>query len=83
MKELVLVSDPVLVAKAPGRAYIQSDGKIIVSTTDGRPPQAKYYKAAYYVAYSVGVTYSEDIATSAIEYLSVDDLSFKGIDFIN
>ena len=83
MKELVLVSDATLVSKASGQAYIQSDGRIVVSTTDGRPPQSKYYKAAYYVDYPVGVTYAEDITTTDMEYLSVDSLSFKGIDFIN
>lgn len=83
MQELELVSDSTLVSKAIGRAYIQSDGRIVVSTLDGRPPQAKYYKAAYYVSYPVGVTYAEDIEACPIEYISVDSLSFKGIDFIN
>jgi hypothetical protein len=83
MQELVLVTDPTLVSSAAGQAYIQSDGRIVVSTTDGSPPQSKYYKASYFVAYPVGVTSSGDIATSEIEYLSVDNLSFIGIDFIN
>jgi uncharacterized phage protein gp47/JayE len=83
MQELKLVSDPTEVSKAMGQAYIQSDGRIVISTIDGRPPQSKYYKAAYYVSYPVGVTYAEDIETCPIEYLNVDSLSFKGIDFIN
>lgn len=83
MQELVLVTDPTLVSTKAGQAYIQSDGRIVVSTTDGSPPQSKYYKASYFVAYPVGVTSSGDIATSEIEYLGVDSLSFIGIDFTN
>lgn len=83
MQELELVSEASLVSKARGRAYIQSDGRIIVSTKDGKPPQSKYYNVAYYVSYPVGTTYVEDIAACPIEYLNVDSLSFKGIDFIN
>lgn len=80
---LELVDDPTKVADAPGRAYIQADGKIIVSTRDGRPPQSKSYSAAYYVTYAAGVMVAQDIQTAPIEYLNVDSVSFRGIDFIN
>lgn len=80
---LELVNDPTKVADASGRAYIQSDGRIIVSTRDGRPPQSKYYNAAYYVSYPSGTMVAQDIQTDPIEYVNVDSLSFRGIDFIN
>lgn len=80
---LELVNDPTKVADSPGRAYIQADGRIIVSTRDGRPPQGKSYSAAYYVTYPAGVMVAQDIQTAPIEYLSVDSVSFRGIDFIN
>jgi hypothetical protein len=83
MVELTLVSDPTLVSSAPGQAYIMSDGNLVVSTTDGKPPQAKYYKAAYYISYPTGVTKVGDIKASEIEYLTADSISFKGIDFTN
>lgn len=80
---LELVDDPTKVADAVGRAYIQSDGKIIVSTKDGRPPQGKNYSASYYVTYPSGTMISGDVATAPMEYISVDSVSFRGIDFIN
>lgn len=80
---LELVDNPTKVADAFGRAYIQSDGRIVVSTRDGRPPQGKSYSAAYYVTYPAGTMVSEDIETAPIEYMSVDSVSFRGIDFIN
>ena len=83
MIELTLVSDPTLVSSAPGQAYISADGSLIVSTTDGMPPQAKHYMAAYYVSYPTGVTEVEDIKTSQIEYLTADSITFKGIEFLN
>lgn len=80
---LELVDDPTKVADAPGRAYIQADGRIVVSTKDGRPPQSKNYSAAYYVTYPSGTMVAHDIHTAPIEHLNVDSLSFRGIDFIN
>lgn len=67
------------VSKSAGSAYIEADGKIIVSTTDGQPPQMKHYMASYYVYYPADVNIVGDIATSTIEYLSVDNLSMKDI----
>lgn len=80
---LEMVDDPTEVADKAGRGYIQSDGKIIVSTRDGRPPQSKSYSAAYFVSYPSGTMTVQDITTSPIEYLNVDSVSFRGIDFIN
>lgn len=80
---LHMVDDPTQVADGLGRGYIQADGKLIISTLDGRPPQGKSYSAAYYVSYPSGAMVSSDITTAPIEYLSVDSVSFRGIDFIN
>jgi hypothetical protein len=71
------------VAKSAGRAYIQADGKIIVSTTDGLPPQTKYYKASYYTYYPADVNPVVDLTTSTMEYLDVDSLSMKDIDVLD
>lgn len=83
MQALTLVDEPTEVADGAGRAYIQADGKIIVSTKDGRPPQGKEYQAAYYVSYPAGTMVSQDITTASVEYINVDAASFRGIDFIN
>jgi uncharacterized phage protein gp47/JayE len=79
---LMLVDDPTEVAKAPVRAYIQADGRLIVSTRDGAPPQSKYYKAAYYVLYPNDVNIADDIDTSEIEYLVVDSASLKDLEIV-
>jgi len=79
---LLLMTNPNDVAKGPGRAYIQADGKIVVSTKDGAPPQTKNYKAAYYVLYPADEILSHDITTSEIEYLLVDSVSLKDIDIV-
>jgi hypothetical protein len=71
------------VSKGPGRAFIQADGKIIVSTKDGQPPQSKYYKASYYTYYPADVNPVMDLNTSEIEYLDIDSLSMKDIDVID
>lgn len=65
---LVLQDDPLDVSGGAGRAYIQSDGKIVVSTKDGQLPDIKSYEVAYYV---YGETGSEDINVASIEYLNV------------
>ena len=69
---LVLQDDPLLVSEGSGRAYIQSDGRIIVSTRDSQLPDLKNYQVAYYV---YGETGSHDIGVTTLEYLSVGDLS--------
>ena len=66
---LVLQSDPLDVSGGPGRAYIQADGKIVVSTKDGLLPDTKNYQAAYYVS---GETGSKDINVAQTEYLTVN-----------
>jgi uncharacterized phage protein gp47/JayE len=71
------------VSKGIGRSYIQSDGKIIVSTTDGLPPQSKFYKAFYYTYYPADANPVEDLETSEIEYLDIDSLSLKDIDVLD
>lgn len=80
---LTLVSSSSEVSKHRGSAYIQGDGKIIVSTTDGNPPQTKYYKAAYYTYYPADENPVGDIETSEIEYLNVDSLSMKDIEVLD
>ncbi len=80
---LALTKTPGDVSKRPGRAYIQGDGRIIVSTTDSQPPHSKHYKAAYYTYYSADVNLVEDIETSGIEYIDVDSLSMRDIEIID
>jgi uncharacterized phage protein gp47/JayE len=80
---LTLVSSPIDVSKETGRAYIQSDGKIIVSTTDGAPPQTKYYKVSYFTYYSADENPVGDIETSEIEYLEIDSTSLRDIEIID
>jgi len=69
---LVLQDDPLDVSGAAGRAYIQSDGRIIVSTRDGQLPDTKDYEVAYYV---FGESGSEDINVAAIESLKIGTLT--------
>jgi hypothetical protein len=71
------------VAKNRGMSYIQADGRIIVSTTDGQAPQTKHYKASYYTYYPADVNPVGDLMTSTIEYLDVDSLSMKDIDVLD
>jgi hypothetical protein len=69
---LVLQSDPLDVSGGPGRAYIEADGKIIVSTKDGQLPDEKEYSVAYYV---FGETGAKDISVASLEYLTVGNFS--------
>lgn len=69
---LVLQDDPLAVSDGPGRAYIQADGKIVVSTKDGSLPDTKKYQVAYYV---YGETGAKDINTASVEYLNVGTFS--------
>lgn len=78
-KLLEMVSSPAEVSSGRGKAYIQSDGRIIVSTVDGKPPYTKKYKASYYTFYGVDEDIVEDIETSPIEYLNVDMISFRDV----
>lgn len=80
---LTMTSTAGEVAKGTGRSYIQADGKIIVSTTDGYPPQTKYYKASYYTYYPADVNPVGDLTTATIEYLDIDSMSMKDIDVID
>jgi len=82
-RPLQLVSDPSLVGRGAGRAYIQGDGRIIVSTTDGRPPQEKEYKVSYYAYYSASESIAADIETSEIEYLTIDSISTKDVEIVD
>ena len=68
---LVLSASPVEVATAQGRGYIRGDGRIIVSTRDGMPPQTKDYKAAYYTYVSPATEFAADITVGDMEYLTV------------
>lgn len=80
---LTLVSSPLEVSRGYGRAYIQADGKIIVSTTDGAPPQTKFYKVSYFTFYAADENPVSDIETSEIEYLDIDGLSLKDIEIVD
>lgn len=80
---LNLVSSPGDVSKGLGRAYIQADGKIIVSTTDGNPPQSKDYKVSYFTYYPADENPVGDIETSEIEYLEIDNISLRDIEIID
>ena len=80
---LYLVSSSGDVSKGLGRAYIQADGKIIVSTTDGAPPQSKYYKVSYFTYYPADENPVGDIDTSEIEYLEIDNISLRDIEIID
>jgi uncharacterized phage protein gp47/JayE len=71
---LVLQSDPLDVSDGPGRAYIQSDVKIIITTRDGGLPDNKTYQVSYYTE---GETGSKDIQTASLEYLTVGTFSIS------
>jgi uncharacterized phage protein gp47/JayE len=80
---LTQVNSPGDVSKVAGNAYIQADGKIIVSTTDGAPPQTKYYKVSYFSYYAADENPVDDIYTSDIEYLEIDSISLRDIEIID
>jgi hypothetical protein len=69
---LVLQLDVQDVSGGPGRAYIQSDGHLVVSTRDGGLPDDKDYAAAYFV---YGETGTEDINVASVEYLNIGQFS--------
>jgi len=68
---LVLAETPLGVSAARGRGYIRADGKIIVSTRDGSPPQLKEYNASYYTYVSSDEDVVGDITVNEMEHLSV------------
>jgi len=76
---LTLVDGPTDVAKGAGRGYIFEDGRILVSSSNGKPPQSKSYKVSYYVSYPEGENIVEDIDTTEIEYLDVDENSLTNV----
>ena len=69
---LVLQSDPLDVSGGAGRAYIQADGKLVVSTKDGLLPDDKNWSVAYYV---YGETGAKDINVNSVEYLTVGNFT--------
>jgi Baseplate J-like protein. len=69
---LVLQTDPLNVSGAAGRAYIQPDGRIVVSTKDGQLPDIKSYQAAYFVYGEKG---SKDINAEGLESLILGNLT--------
>ena len=71
---LVLQDDPLDVSGGYGRAYIRSDGRLIVSTRDGKLPETKKYEVAYYV---YGETGSKDISVASLEYLTVGNFIIR------
>lgn len=80
---LLLVDHPEEVALGSGRGYIQGDGKLIVSTSNGAPPQTKEYAVSYFIDYPSGTSIVEDIEASQIEYLKVDSLSLRDIEILD
>jgi hypothetical protein len=82
-KILELVDTPISVSKNVGRSYIQSDGKIIVSTTDGAPPQSKFYKVSYFTYYAADENPVDDIYTAEIEYIEIDNISLRDIEIVD
>ena len=82
-RTLTLVSDASLVGRGRGRGYIQDDGKIIVSTTDGRPPQEKDYRVSYFAYYTADENVVSDVETSQMEYLAIDAVSTKNIEIVD
>lgn len=82
-RPLSLMSDPSDVGRGPGRGYIQADGRIVVSTTDGRPPQEKSYKVSYYAYYTADENVVSDVVTSQLEYLTVDSISVRNIEIVD
>lgn len=70
---LVLATTPLGVSAAAGRGFIMADGRILVSTTDGTPPQTKTYAASYYTYIVSEKEYSADIQVDTMENLSVTD----------
>jgi len=82
-RPLILVDNPSDVGKGAGRGYILADRRIIVSTTDGRPPQEKTYKVSYYAYYTADENVVSDVLTSQLEYLSVDNVTVKNIEIVD
>lgn len=72
---LVTATSALDVSSSAGRGYILSDGRIVVSTTDGTPPQTKEYTAAYYTYVVAEKEYAGDILVNSMESLSVDSNS--------
>lgn len=71
---LVLQSDPVDVSGGYGRAYIQADGRLIISTKDGYLPDTKNYDVSYYV---YGERGSKDITVASTESLIIGNITIK------
>ena len=69
---LVMADTPLAVSLGQGRGYIMSDGRILVTTLDGAPPQTKEYTAAYYTYVAPESEFSSDIMVDSIESLAVD-----------
>jgi len=69
---LILQPDPLDVSGGPGRGYIQSGGRLIVSTRDGLLPDSKDYQVAYFV---YGETGAKDINVASVEHLNVGQFS--------
>jgi hypothetical protein len=69
---LTMQTDPLAVCNASGRAYIRSDGRLIISTLSGNLPDTNKYSATYWC---YGETGSQDIQTSSLEYLKIGTFS--------
>jgi len=68
---LVSADSPLNVSIAAGRSYIRSDGRIIVSTFDGTPPQTHEYWATYYTYVAPGEEFASDLEVMNTESLVV------------
>ena len=69
---LVLQEDPLDVSGGASRAYIQPDGKLVISTKDGQLPDTKNYEVAYFVYEETG---SKDINAESVESLVLGNLT--------
>ena len=72
---LIAASSPLSVSDGAGRGYIRGDGRIIVSTRDGMPPQTKSYSASYYTYVAPEEDFAADIKVEAMEYLTIGSTS--------
>lgn len=76
-QSLVMAASPLDVSSSLGRGYIQSDGRIIVSTTNGAPPQSKEYRASYFTYVPPEEEFASDIKVDKVETLLVDGDSIR------
>ena len=72
--DLELVDDPLDVAGGAGRAHIQADGKIVVSTPDGSDPSLHKYQVNYVV---LGESGAKEIIARSLETVRLSHLTIQ------